>query len=174
MGSGDVLFSLLPEPHRRIVGAGHGASFTHLIRVPGPAGVSGGISITARVGYCRDHDSIAVDVDVGRGRPAPSEMRRIYSTHLATCGAERDRAAGYSSQDIDPAPSIHVVWRTGRAAQGGSDVNGRVIQSITARGNLVPQTWECAPKQAHRARNMWSGHRRATGSGITSIAAVAG
>src|SRR6266702_1585668 len=92
MGSGDVLFSLLPEPHRRIVGAGHGASFTHLIRVPGPAGVSGGISITARVGYCRDHNPIAIHVDVGRGRSAPGEMHGIYSSHLVPRGAERDRS----------------------------------------------------------------------------------
>ena len=60
-----LVASLTREPHRHIVGAGRGARFTHLIRVASPAGVAGGISIGARVGYCRDHDSIAVDVDVG-------------------------------------------------------------------------------------------------------------
>ena len=59
-----VIVSLLSEPDRRIVGAGHRASFTHLIRVPGPAGLASRISIAARVGYCRDHNAIPIYVDV--------------------------------------------------------------------------------------------------------------
>ena len=61
------MFPLMPttEAHRRIVGAGQGASFTHPIRVGGLAVGTGGISIGASVGYRRDQRAIAVDVDVG-------------------------------------------------------------------------------------------------------------
>src|SRR6266478_5673459 len=84
-------FSLLLELHSRIVGAGRTARFTYTIPVASPAGVACGISIGARVRYRRDHRAIAVDVDVGRGRPAPGETHRIYAPHLVLRGAERDR-----------------------------------------------------------------------------------
>jgi hypothetical protein len=59
--------SCLPttESHRRIVGAGLGASFTHLIRVGSPAAVAGRISVGACIRYRRDQRAIPVDIDVG-------------------------------------------------------------------------------------------------------------
>src|SRR5215470_13689875 len=59
---------LTPERHCHLVRAGLGSSVTHLIHESSPAGVAGGIGISARVRYCRDHISITVDVNVGRGR----------------------------------------------------------------------------------------------------------
>ena len=56
--------SLRPEPHCHLVGAGLGSSFTHLIREASLACGAGGINIGPRVGYRRDHNSIAVDVDI--------------------------------------------------------------------------------------------------------------
>src|SRR6266542_534292 len=172
---------LLPEPHCHLVGAGEGANCTYLIRVPSPPGVAGGISIRGGVWYGRDPIFIAVDVDVGRGRPAPGETYCIYSSHLAPGGAERDRyrcrrrsrcAAGYSGQDIDPAPSINVVWRSRSAAQGGSNMDGRVIQGCPARINLVLQARNSRPEQSHRARDMRSCHGCAIGKAITTITRV--
>src|SRR5436309_602193 len=61
----EMVVPLLPERHSRIIGASLSASFTHLIRVASPASVAGGISIGACVGYCRNHISIAVDINVG-------------------------------------------------------------------------------------------------------------
>src|SRR5205814_9320768 len=51
-------------------------------RVASPAGVAGGINIGTIVRRCDNQHAIAVDVDIGRGRPAPGETHRIYSTHL--------------------------------------------------------------------------------------------
>ncbi len=56
--------SLRPEPHCHLVGAGLGSSFTHLIREASLACGAGKISIGARVRCGRDHNSIAVDVDI--------------------------------------------------------------------------------------------------------------
>src|SRR5215813_9225849 len=86
-----IVVLLLPEPHLHIVRAGLGASFAHPIGVAGPAGVAGGIDIGTIVRRCHDWHAIAVDVDVGRGRSAPGETHRIYPSHLASRGAERDR-----------------------------------------------------------------------------------
>src|SRR5438876_10385809 len=83
-------WALLPEPHGHLVGAGRGARFTHLIGVPGPTSVTGGINIGARVRYRRDHNSIAVDIDIVRGRPGPAETHRIYSPHLAPQSSKID------------------------------------------------------------------------------------
>jgi hypothetical protein len=62
---------LLREAHFRNIGPDRSAGFTHLILVPGLAGVAGGIIILSIVRRCHDQHAIAVDVDVGRGRPAP-------------------------------------------------------------------------------------------------------
>jgi hypothetical protein len=53
-------------------------------------------------------------------------------------------------------------------------VNSRVIQGITTCGNLVPQAGQGAPKQAHGAGDVRSGHGRAAGKGITTVAGVTG
>jgi hypothetical protein len=63
--------------------------------------------------------------------------RRSRRPALRRCGCwRRNRRCGwrrgwwrrpYGGRDIDAAPAIHVVWRTGRAALGGSDVNSRIV-----------------------------------------------
>ena len=65
------LFPLRPEIHSHSVRAGLGASFTHLIHEASLTGDASGIVIQTIVWRCRDHISIAVDVDVGRGRAPP-------------------------------------------------------------------------------------------------------
>ena len=79
------------EGHCRNIGAGRSAGFTHPILVPGLAGVAGGIIIVSMVRRRRDQHAVAVDVDIGRGRPAPGKTHRIYSIHPALCGAECER-----------------------------------------------------------------------------------
>ena len=59
-----------------------GCSFTHLVHEASLAGGAGGVVIQTIVRRCRDHNSIAVDVDIGRGRPSPFETRCIYSPQL--------------------------------------------------------------------------------------------
>src|SRR5262249_2301755 len=56
---------LMLETHCHLIGAGRGASLTYHVRVPSPAGVTGGIIILSIVQRCRDHRAITVDVDVG-------------------------------------------------------------------------------------------------------------
>lgn len=58
------LFPLRPEIHSHNVRACLGSSFTHLIREASLACGAGGINIGPRVRYRRDHNSIAVDVDI--------------------------------------------------------------------------------------------------------------
>jgi hypothetical protein len=53
------------EYHRRVVGAGLGASSTHLIRIGSSAAVAGRISVGACIRYRRDQRAIPVDIDVG-------------------------------------------------------------------------------------------------------------
>ena len=65
------LFPLRPEIHSDIIRARPGASFTHLVHEASLASGAGGIVIQTIVRRCRDHISIAVDVDVGRGRAPP-------------------------------------------------------------------------------------------------------
>src|SRR6266567_1392799 len=115
------LFPLRPEIYSHRVRAGLGSSFTHLVQEASLASGAGGVVIRPIVRRCRDHNSIAVDVYVGRSRSTPFETRCIYCPHLFPPGAERDRsrcrcrssrsrrgcrrrwcAAGYSGQDIDP------------------------------------------------------------------------
>ena len=51
----------------------------------------------------------------------------------------------YRGKNIDPTPTIDVVWRAGSAALSRSDVDGRVIQGIAARDNLVSQAGNSRP-----------------------------
>ena len=164
-----LVVPLRREIHSHRIGAGLGSSFTHLIHEASLAGGAGGVVIQTIVRRCRDHNSIAVDVDVGRGRPPPLETRCIYSPYLFPLGSELNRsrrrcrsrswcAAGYSGQDIDPAPSKNVVWRSGSATLGGSDMNSRVIQGCPARVDLVLQARNGRPEQRHGASDMRSCH----------------
>src|SRR5947199_9351518 len=73
---------LRPEIHSHGVRAGLGSSFTHLVHEASLAGGAGGVVIQTIVRRCRDHNSIPVDVDVGRDRSPPFETRCIYSPHL--------------------------------------------------------------------------------------------
>ena len=59
-----IVLRLRPEIHRDSVGAGLRSGFTHLIHEASLAGGAGGIVILTIVGCCRDHISIAVDVDI--------------------------------------------------------------------------------------------------------------
>jgi hypothetical protein len=65
------LNSLSAELHRDLIRAGQGARFTDLIYVGDLASAPGGVGMEAVV--CRPHpdNSIAVDVDLARSRPAP-------------------------------------------------------------------------------------------------------
>ena len=54
---------LLSKSHCHLVGAGRGSMVAHHIREPSSAADARGISITVRVGNCRDHISIAVNID---------------------------------------------------------------------------------------------------------------
>src|SRR5262245_11876504 len=85
---------LLREPRSRVIRAGRGASFTHPILVASPASVAGGISVGTTVRRGHDQHAIAVNVDVGRGRPAPCETHRIYSSHLGLRSTQRDGPTG--------------------------------------------------------------------------------
>jgi hypothetical protein len=66
---------LLREAHFRNIGADRSAGFTQLILVPRLAGIAGGIIILSIVRRCQDQHAIAVDVHVGRGRPATGKTQ---------------------------------------------------------------------------------------------------
>ena len=68
-----LVVPLRPEIQSHSVRTGLGSSFTHLIDEASLATGAGGVVICAIVWGCRDHISIAIDVDVRRGRPPPSE-----------------------------------------------------------------------------------------------------
>ena len=59
-----LVVPLAPESHCHFVGAGLGSSFTHLIREGSLAGGAGGIIIVAIVRYRRDHNPVAVNIDI--------------------------------------------------------------------------------------------------------------
>src|SRR5215211_2004108 len=84
------LFPLWPKIHSHSARAGLGASFTHLIAEASLAGGAGGVVIQSIVRRCHDHISIAVDVDVGRGRAPPFETRCIYSAQFLPLTSEQN------------------------------------------------------------------------------------
>ena len=84
----------------------------------------------------------------------------------------RWRSAVYSGKNVHPAPSINVVWRSRIAAQGGSDMNSRVIQGIATRSNLMPHAWQRAPQQGHGPGDVRSGHGGAAGNRICVVSGV--
>src|SRR5262249_37687051 len=95
------LFLLWPEIHRHSVRAGLGASFTHLIPEASLAGGTGGVVIQTIVRCCRDHNPIAVNVDVDRGRPRPFETRCIYVVHLSPLAGELDLSTHRSVEPVN-------------------------------------------------------------------------
>src|SRR5213592_3337677 len=94
------------ERHCHFIRASLGSTFTHLIYVASPAGVAGGILISAIVRRLRDQKSIAEDVDASRVRPIPGETHRIYPVHLALRGAERDRST--AQRPVEPVNLIGI------------------------------------------------------------------
>src|SRR6266571_7496620 len=110
----NVRTPLLTEAHSCIIRAGRAASFTHPIGVASPAGVAGGIGIGTIVRRCHDQHAIAVNVDVGRGGPAPGETHSIYSPYLAPRSLELDcncLRLHFKRADVDPAVDDAVKTR---------------------------------------------------------------
>ena len=48
--------------------------------------------------------------------------------------------AGTAAEDIDSAPAIDIVWRSGCAALGGTNMNCRIIQRRSARVDVVAES----------------------------------
>ena len=61
-------------------------------------------------------------------------------------GRGRRRTSFNCSKDIDPTPTIHVIWRTRTAALSRSNVDSRVIHCIAPRGKLMSQTRNSRPQ----------------------------
>ena len=80
----------------------------------------------------------------GRRRSSSGRRRRCTSSHR--------------SKDIDPTPTIDVVWRARGSALSRIDVDSRVIQGIAARRKLVSQAGNSRPQQGHCARDVRSSH----------------
>ena len=60
-----LVVPLRREIHSHRIGAALGSSFTHLIHEASLAGGAGRVVIQTIVRRCGDHNSIAVDVDIG-------------------------------------------------------------------------------------------------------------
>ena len=89
-------------------------------------------------------------------------------------GRRRWRTSSHCSKNIDPPPTIDVVWRASISALSRSDMHSGVIQSIATRSNLMPKAWNSRPEQGHRAGDMWSSHGRATEICIRTICVICG
>ncbi len=89
-----MVVPLIREDYSYIIGARLRASFAHPVHVLSLASVAGGIIILSIVRRCHDQHVIAVDVNVGRGRPSPLETHRIYCVYLFLLGAEYDGSLG--------------------------------------------------------------------------------
>jgi len=73
-------------------------------------------------------------------------------------GRRRRCAASHSSKNIDPAPTIDIVWRARGSALSRTDVDSRVIQRIAGRRKLMSQARNSRPHQGHCACNVRSSH----------------
>jgi hypothetical protein len=72
------------KSHRYLIGAGLGTGFTHFIGVTRVATTyTDEVRIGPVVGHRSNYYSVTVDVDVGRGRPAPSEIHCVPALHPA-------------------------------------------------------------------------------------------
>src|SRR5207248_10640486 len=80
---GLLYYSATAKPHRYLIGAVLCSRFAHLICNGGPTLLARAIRIAASIGHCRDDHTIAVNVDVGRSRPAPDEINGVNSMNLA-------------------------------------------------------------------------------------------
>ena len=73
------------KPHRDFIRAVQCARFAYLIGVTHVApSRTDEVLIGPSVRHRRDHYSIAVDVDVGRGCPVPGEIHRMPALHPAS------------------------------------------------------------------------------------------
>src|SRR5439155_21231144 len=144
--------SLLREARYHHIRAGMGASFTHPIPVSSLASVAGGINIhSGIVRLCRNQHVIAVDVDVGRGRPAPSETHRIYSSHLFLLGPELERSRRRS-------------WRRRRRGRTG-------LCAVSPAGVHLHAVFIKSPPNDHFTAGP---HCRVIGSGIGRVGPAGG
>src|SRR5882757_836068 len=84
--------SLLWECHYDIVGTNRRTSLAHLIGEANLAGGAGGVVIGTIIRRCRNHNAIAVNIQIGRGRLSPFEARCIYSSHLFPLASELNRS----------------------------------------------------------------------------------
>ena len=128
-----------------------------------------------------DHQKFSVRRNLGPGQrrgtrpwrwPRPRCWRRPRRRRCRCCcsgagcwrGGRSRRwrwAPAYGRKDIDPTPTIDVVWRAGVSALSRINVNSGVIQRILASGKLMLQAGNSRPQQRHRAREVRSSHRRA-------------
>src|SRR5438128_9808942 len=79
------------KPHRDQVRAVPSARYAHLIRIDSLASAVDVISIgTTVVRHRGNQRTVAIDVDVTRGRPTPEEVYRLQAVHFVTMRVQRD------------------------------------------------------------------------------------
>src|SRR5216117_2968861 len=79
------------KPHRDQVRAVPSARYAHLIRIGSLASAVDVISIgTTVVRHRGNQRTVAIDVDVTRGRPTPEEVYRLQAVHFVTMRVQRD------------------------------------------------------------------------------------
>jgi len=110
--------------------------------------------------------------------PARWQRRRghaievLAQSNLSRCPRRTRRAWGCSSKDIDPAPTIHIVWRSSSAALGRRNKMRRIIHSRSAPTDVVAEVWPGAPQQCHGTGNVRCRHGRATKTHVSAIGGV--
>jgi hypothetical protein len=82
------------------------------------------------------------------------------------------RARGNRCKDIDAAPAINIVRRSRVAAEGGSNMNCRIIQCRAARRDAVPQLWLGTPKQRYSTSDVRSRHGCTAKADVSAIGGV--
>ncbi len=127
-------------------------------------------------GACRDDSTISQYVYVPAISRAPFQLHLMFGSLRLQARLEHNvtPARVNRGKDIDPAPSVDVVWRARSAALGWRDKMSRVIQGRPTRIDLVLQLGMGRPEQGHCAGDMRSRHGRAAGKGIGGIGRVTG